>query len=222
MAAIGVGIKRRVEPAAADATRARLLDAAAQVFAEVGYGRATVREICTRAGVNVALVNYHFGDKLELYSEVLQRLISAARIEAVRAAFNEKGPPEEILRSAIKARLRGVASGDEEGLLVRITAHEIAQPTPAMTRFMNRVSKPLYKQFCEMIGALLDLPPDHKKTRLCTHSVMGQVSFYVLFAPILKRLWPELSMTPEQMDRIGDHIADFSLPYLKQHARTRK
>jgi len=74
-----------------------------------------IREICARAGVNGALVNYHFGDKLELYAEMLQRLVSVARIQAVRAALNQKAPPETILREAIKARLRGIASGDQNG-----------------------------------------------------------------------------------------------------------
>src|SRR5260370_36869827 len=98
------------EPAP-DATRSKLLESAGEIFAEVGYERATIREICARAGVNNALINYHFGDKLELYTEVLQRLLSAARIEEVRAALNRKAPPEEILRGVIKARLRGVVSG---------------------------------------------------------------------------------------------------------------
>ena len=221
MAVAAARTKRKIEPVA-DATRSRLLEAAVQVFAEVGYRRATVREICARAEVNVALVNYHFGDKLELYSEVLQSLVSVGRLEAMREALNQKGPPQDILRNAIKARLRGLASGDREGLLVRIMAHEVAQPTPAMTRIINRVSRPLYKQMCEMIGALLGLPGDHEKTRLCAHSIMGQVAFYVLAGPVLRRLWPELIMSPEQLDRIGDHIADFSLPYLKQRTRTRK
>jgi AcrR family transcriptional regulator len=181
-----------VEP---EDTRKKLLDAAAEVFAEIGYHRATVRDICARAGVNGALVNYHFGDKLELYTQVLQGLFSAARIEDVRAALNQKAPPETILRDVIRARLRGVAASDQKGWIFRILTHEVAQPTPAMTRIINTVSRPLYNQMCE---------------------IMGQIMFYVLARPLLNRIWPDLKMTPEQMERIANHVADFSLAYLRQ------
>ena len=52
-------------------TRQRLLEAAGQVFAEQGFRAATVRDICQRAGANIAAVNYHFGDKEALYREVI-------------------------------------------------------------------------------------------------------------------------------------------------------
>ena len=67
-------------PAAAehlDATRARLIDAAGQVFADHGFQAATIRDICTRAGANVAAVNYHFRDKAGLYLAVLRQSMSA-------------------------------------------------------------------------------------------------------------------------------------------------
>jgi AcrR family transcriptional regulator len=203
---------------AKESTRARLLRAAGEIFAEVGYYRATVREICTLAGVNGALVNYHFGDKLELYSEVLHGLVSSARIEAVRAAMAQKAPPEDILRQVIKLRLRGVLAGDQAGWLFRILSHEIARPTPAMTRIVNGVMRPIYHQLCEVVGAILGSKAESERTRLCAHSVMGQVIIYVLAGPFLGRLWPELKMTPEQADRLADHIADFSLAYLRQAA----
>ncbi|WP_370622901.1 TetR/AcrR family transcriptional regulator [Streptomyces tsukubensis] len=57
----------------ASATRARLLDAAATLFAERGYERATVRDIAARAGANQALIFRYFGSKRALLTEVMAR-----------------------------------------------------------------------------------------------------------------------------------------------------
>src|ERR1700738_1302224 len=62
---------------APDPTREKLIEVAEHVFADRGYQAATIREICVRARANVAAVNYHFGDKLGLYTEVLQQSIRA-------------------------------------------------------------------------------------------------------------------------------------------------
>ena len=67
-------------------TRNRLLNAAGEVFAEKGFKSATVRAICDRAGANIAAVNYHFGDKEHLYSEVL-RFAHAYGDEETSAGF---------------------------------------------------------------------------------------------------------------------------------------
>jgi AcrR family transcriptional regulator len=91
-----------------DTTRAKLLDAAAEVFTEVGYYRATTREICWRADVNSALINHHFGDKLELYSEVLQRLLTGARIAEVQGVLSEQSPADHqyVFTALVQPTLR--------------------------------------------------------------------------------------------------------------------
>ena len=68
----GAQVKIVPSPGTNDDTRKRLLGAATDVFAEHGYHGGTVREICRVAKVNLALVNYHFGDKMALYTEVLR------------------------------------------------------------------------------------------------------------------------------------------------------
>ncbi len=84
-----------------------------------------------------------------------------------------------------------------------------------MSRILNKVSRPVYERLPELVGEIVDLPPSRETTRLCTHSVMGQIFLYVKAGPVLMRFWPELKMTPAQLDRIADHIADFSLAYLR-------
>jgi hypothetical protein len=62
---------------------------------------------------------------------------------------------------------------------------------------------------------MIGLPSNDDNTRLCAISVVGQVLAYVLPGPLLAEIWPELKMTPKQVERIADHVADFSLSYLQ-------
>ena len=59
-------------------TNDRLVAAATEVFADVGYRAATLREICRRGNANIAAVNYHFRDKEQLYRVVLEQAVLAA------------------------------------------------------------------------------------------------------------------------------------------------
>ena len=208
--------RRPATPAASDPTREKLLEAAGPVFADRGYDAATVREICRRAGANVAAVNYHFRDKQGLYAQVLLRMAGEARIESMRAALDQSASPEEILRRVIRARMQGLGAHRPPDWHFRMVAREFSHPTPAMSRMIDKVSRPLYEGMLNLIGQIIDLPVDNEKTRLCTYSVMGQIMLYALAGPILMKLWSGLKMTTEQMDRIADHIADFSLAYLRE------
>lgn len=199
-----------------DQTRTRLIDAAGEMFAELGFHHTTVRQICQRAGANIAAVNYHFRDKTGLYTEVVRQSMQAARLDTVTAAFDLDAPPEVILRAVIKARLERLRSLDLSDWHFRIFAHELAQPTPAMNVVVNEAIRPLYSRMCNLLGSLLRLPPDAEKTRLCAHSIIGQILFYAFARPVISRLAPEMKMTATQIDLIADHITEFSLAYLRQ------
>jgi TetR/AcrR family transcriptional regulator, regulator of cefoperazone and chloramphenicol sensitivity len=198
-----------------DPTREKLLEVAGPIFAVRGYQTATIREICAAAGANVAAVNYHFGNKLGLYTELLQQSVRAAQVLAVQNTLDQNAPPEEILRALIRARLRSITGENLPDWHSRLLAQELAQPTPALRQLINKVSRPIYKRLLQLIGGMIGLPANDDNTRLCAISVVGQVLAYVLPGPLLTEVWPELKLTPERMECIADHIADFSLSYLQ-------
>lgn len=198
-------------PALSDDTRTKLIDAAGQVFSEFGFQAATVREICARAGVNIALVNYHFGDKLELYTEVLRHSVGASGNGIINQAIASTAPPEAAFRELISAMLLRVCRTDRPGWHFRLMMHEFAQPTPAMASVIDETMRPVYDRFRELISVMIDLPPNHDTVRLATHSVIAQVVHYAHARKIISNVWPELDLNAERIAQIAAHIADFSL-----------
>jgi TetR/AcrR family transcriptional regulator, regulator of cefoperazone and chloramphenicol sensitivity len=207
---------------AADSTRMRLLKAAAAVFAEHGYQDATVRQICARAGANIALVNYHFGDKLELYTEVLRFALQSGPGGARFDLPSVAGEPEEALHRIVAALVeRAFEASDQANLRFRLILNEFVRPSGATARVVDVVMRPVYERLREIAGSILGLPANHQKTRLCVHSVLGQVAHFAHARPMLALLWPEMTMTPAQRELVTEHIAEFSLAYLHAQALAR-
>ena len=212
--------KRARRPTISDPTREKLLDVAGRIFADRGYRAATIREISIAAGANVAAVNYHFGDKLGLYTEAVQMSLRAAELEAMQNALDQAAPPETILRAVIRVRLHSICRRDRPDWYFRILTHELGEPTPALRQLINKVGRPIFQRMLELIGGMIGLPADDDKTRMCAVSVMGQILVYIFARPLLAGVWPELKMTTEQIDRIADHVADFSLAFIHEFRST--
>jgi AcrR family transcriptional regulator len=89
--------------------RDRILDAAEALFAERGFDGVTLRQIASSAGVDVALANYHFGKKLELFNAVFERraaLLNQSRLDALRKVQAEQADSGPSVEQIIEAFLR--------------------------------------------------------------------------------------------------------------------
>jgi TetR/AcrR family transcriptional regulator, regulator of biofilm formation and stress response len=128
----------------------RLLRAAAELIAEVGWGAVSSRMVAERAGVNNALVHYHFDSMEDLLRRAAEQVVTEAFAAPTRAVW--RGPISLGMRAAVKwlgeidvdaievgvlaeslvqarrdAALRAHAAGELEGLRAELTRAITAQ-----------------------------------------------------------------------------------------------
>jgi TetR/AcrR family transcriptional regulator, regulator of cefoperazone and chloramphenicol sensitivity len=203
---------------AAERTRKRLLAASSEIFAKVGYQAATTRQICLRARANAAAVNYHFGDKLGLYTAVLKSYI---RIEETRVAQHAllALPPNQALTDFISMMFENLAGADTQDTYTRLMAHELSQPTPRLALVVERIIRPRALLLCEIVARLTGQRAGSRQTRMCAHSVIGQIVHYMHARPVIKLLWPDWPLNAASRHAIAAHIGAFSLSALKGYRR---
>jgi len=192
-------------------TRERLLEAGQRLFADRGFKKVTVREICREAGANVAAVNYHFGDKLGLYREVLQQAIEAMRAttEAARAAGAGRSA-EARLRGYIRIFVRRLLASSDRVWLHRLVTREMDDPTPALDTLVEQGLRPRIEYLSGVVAEILGAAPSDVAVLRCVASIQAQ-SFAYLPNPIAARLGLVFKPSRAHIDAVARHIADFSL-----------
>jgi TetR/AcrR family transcriptional regulator, regulator of cefoperazone and chloramphenicol sensitivity len=206
----------KVETAAAPETaetRQRLLEAAARLFADRGFNHVSIRDICAEAGASVAAVNYHFRDKLGLYKEVVEMAAEAmnrAKVEVLDAV--EGASPEDRLRTYIRTTLHHLLGSEEDSWMEKLIGREMMDPTPALDLIVEKGIKPTAERNGKMVAELLGTSLDDQRVWQCFLSIQAQCLFYKTSKPISLRMFPPgFKFTPQVIDCLAEHIAEFSL-----------
>jgi TetR/AcrR family transcriptional regulator, regulator of cefoperazone and chloramphenicol sensitivity len=198
-----------------DSTRARIVDTAGPIFAERGYDAATVREICDKAGVNLAAVNYYFGGKERLYLETLQRAHAAHGRDDGPRDWPPGTPPEEKLRHFIRQLLSHLLSLTEEPWEVRLMMREILNPTAAGRKMLREHFQKGFRQLQEILDEVLPADmPAHKRHQIAL-SIVGQCVYYRGAGKIIPLLIGEAELKRHfGIDQLAEHISEVSLAAL--------
>ncbi len=190
-------------------TRQRLIEVAARLFAERGFSKVTVREICKNARANVAAINDHFGGKKGLYDEIVQSAIRT--MHGTTEAIQQEGlgrPPEEQLRIFVRIFLTRVVQA-RDGWIHGFMAQEFNDPTPALDLVVKHVVKPRMAYLGSVIAKLLGCRPTDARVEHCVMSVQAQC-LILLNDKIASRI-QSFEITNKRLEQIADHIATFSL-----------
>lgn len=205
-------------------TVGRILDTAEHLFAEKGFAETSLRSITSRAGVNLAAVNYHFGSKKALIQAVFERFLTpfcAALDTAIDRRLADTGTDhlslEDLLglisrtaielnardpsRGVVFMRLIGLAYNESQGHLRRYLGAQYGHTFLRLQRLVTRAAP--------------DVPPAEMFWRV--HFALGSVIF------TLSGLGPLLAISEADFGtRQGfDDVARRLLPFVAAGIRQR-
>ncbi|MDT8912144.1 TetR family transcriptional regulator [Amycolatopsis sp. PS_44_ISF1] len=142
----------------AAATKAALLDAAEELFAERGFDRTTVRDIAKRAGANQALLFRYFGSKEALFGIVMARG-GLAQLQAT--------PPEQLFETTLRSLLEPSDEGYSHRSLE--TYLRSTGSSGAATAMRERVGE----EYARVLATLTDQPDAELRADLALAWLLG-------------------------------------------------
>ena len=200
-----------------EATRARLIDAARRLFSEYGFEDVTVRDICREARANLSLVNYHFGDKHGLYTEIVNEAITyVSEFTALAMEAPAGSSAEEKLRHFVAVFVgRLFETSANANWIHKLMQHEISRPTDAAPRIGQLALAPRIRYLASIVAELLDAPLSDPRVIQTVTTVHG---LCVVYARIARMPAPFRDIVPEfgSADRLDagsatEHVTAFSL-----------
>lgn len=80
----------------AEARREQIIEAAIKTLDEIGYVKASLAQIASRAGISTALISYHFADKTDLMNHLLTKLIERSTAYILEKVHQESTPAKQL------------------------------------------------------------------------------------------------------------------------------
>ncbi len=162
--------------------RTLILEAAGEIFAEDGFAGATIRKICSRAGVNIALVSYHFGDKEGLYLAVMKYYRAKALEEyPPDLGIDGSSSAEQRLHAFIRSLMFRLLGEARTSCFWKLFAREFIEPTNAFAVMVEETIRPSYHHLMNLVREFAGADKDELIFRLCTASIVGQCLYLPQF-----------------------------------------
>ena len=195
--------------------RVRILSAAGPEFAEHGYEAATVRDICTAAGVNVAAVNYYFGDKKRLYIESVKHAHEERLRRVPYPEWPPGTPPSVKLHDFVENTLERMLGLTQPPWQVRLMMREVIQPTEACRELVEGYIRPHFAMLVAILDELADGTLSEPELRRVGLSIIGQCFLYRAAGGVVSMLVP-----PDEIEALhsrqplADHVTRYALAAL--------
>jgi AcrR family transcriptional regulator len=195
-------------------TKARILAAATEVFASIGFAGARVDEIAARAGVNKAMLYYHVGDKERLYATVLTDTIDRVP-PALRKALENVDTPAEKLKCVLETL---ASFGTKHPHFVPIMLREIASGGATLPDEMLVRMAGIFRVVADVLAEGMQEGAFRSVDPLLTHvTLVGSMLFLVASQPIRARI-ANIAGIPQEhtLDDLASHTYNLVLHGLEK------
>jgi AcrR family transcriptional regulator len=217
-------------------TKEKILDAAEELFSEDGFSATSVRAITSRAQVNLAALNYHFGSKDALIDAVFERRIGPLNRERIRLleeaetlAAGGELTLEEVLRAFLTPAIQ-LASDQESGgkKVMRLMGRVHSESREFFRERLAKQFGAIFHRFYSVFRRILpDLPPEELFWRI--HFVVGAMAHTMAHTLALRDLMEAVSakdptpprgeVTGEDVDAVLSRLICFAAAGLRAEVR---
>lgn len=193
-----------------DTPKYRLLDAAGSAFAQQGYAGAAVRDICQSAGLNIASVNYYFGDKERLYAETVKYACEKSAAKFPMPQWPAGTPAWNRLQDFIVTFISRLMDPENKPWQTQIIMREMAQPTSACKEWLRDYVEPLADTLKAILAELTHMQTTDDQIYLIGFSIVGQCLYYRQNRPIGEQLMGKERFERLNATAIAKHICGFT------------
>lgn len=194
-------------------TKKKILTAAAKEFASKGYNGATIRDICKRAGVNVASINYHFKNKGSLYKEMFEFLFCETGGENVfeRQTNGEFSEWKDTIRRWIEMIIIDITQENPLSQCKwKIFDREMQDPSEIFPNIYEAFMRPSLDSLASHFMKVLPPKTREEDIYLRVFSIVSNCIFYFHDRALINMTFPDKKFITKNMKKIIDNITDIS------------
>lgn len=192
-----------------EVTRTRILEAAGELFATTGYAETPNKAIAAQAQVDLASINYHFGNRSGLYQAVLAESHGQLfDIDELQQIVGSELPPTSKLRVVIEQLVK-YATREPQAWQLRVLAREILAPTSHLQILIQDEGLPKMALLRRMLSEITEIPAEDPALTRCLLCVIAPCLMLLVGGRTFPGPLQEIFQMPAQA--IANHLFHFAL-----------
>jgi AcrR family transcriptional regulator len=200
--------------------RSRLVHAALRLFAEKGYERATARDLCELASVNISAIRYYFGDKAGLYRAAFTESMGECTCQVNQDEIFRLSLPQ-ALQLFFRDFLEPLKRGEEVRLAMKLRFREMIEPTGALQEEIDGEIKPQHQAMVTVLQKHLGMDSVDSDLQRLAFAIMGMAVHFYVGQEIVCAIWPEALCDSNAVDVLAERLAGYALSIVEGEMRRR-